>query len=534
MVKNNTDISEKMMTKMKKMFSLLTICIIVISGMLYYYCLHRSFWPDAEYMMRMYGLHLANYAGNSFTFPKMISGGVDYLVYLVNGYSIKSVRIEAMIIYGIVLFMAAVIALYNTNKKNINYSIIPLFVFLFIIINPGSTLYCGMHTDNFIMYPYDMHPDSTILAVLGLLLVFGHLNTKGKVSKLLLILAIILAVVGFKFSDMLFFVTFSCPLFFYFLLYSYHKYFKENYSRIQKKKIVFVLLICFSMLLMILKVAQWITGQDNGIYVNRADSGFADTTVLYENIFIVFTEILAVYNVELTGNSVLNIYNFVLLLRMALIFYVFKIVLTVAVTKIKDINNAKYDLLDFIISFGMLFNILFLICLHYGSSVRCIRYLIITFFYGAIILCIHIGKKVERANNNVEAKIFALYISIMVVVNMESFWKVDEYRADYEEPMIEMAKFIEENNLGAGGAGYWNADVLTAMAGGNNIVIDGIPRTDRYASRYCGIVDTIYYVIDSPYYPQDGIEYLGEPTYTYQYGDFVLYYYEDGIPVVTE
>ncbi len=522
------------MTKMKKMFSLLTICIIVISGMLYYYCLHRSFWPDAEYMMRMYGLHLANYAGKSFTIPKMISWGVDYLVYLINGYSIKSVRIEAMIIYGIVLFMAAVIALYNTNKKHINYSIIPLFVFLFIIINPGSTLYCGMHTDNFIMYPYDMHPDSTILSVLGLFLVFGYLNTKGGISKLFIFLAIILSLVGFKFSDMLFFITFSCPLYLYFFLYVYNNYFKEKYTMVQKKKIIIAVLLGCSVVLLILKIYGWATGHNNGTFANRADSGFADTTTIYQNVFIVFTEILAVYNVELTGNSVLSIYNLVMLLRITLLIYMFTIVITIAVTKIRDINFDKYNLLDFIVSFGMIFNILFLICIHYGSSVRCIRYLIITFFYGAILLCIYFGKKVEKDCNSAEIRVIALFFSIMVVVNMETFWKEDEYKADYEEPMIEMAKFIEENNLGAGGAGYWNADVLTAMAGGNNIVIDGIPRTDRYASRFCGTIDTIYYVIDSPYYPQDGIEYLGDPTYTYQYGDFVLYYYEDGIPVVME
>lgn len=70
---------------------------------------------------------------------------------------------------------------------------------------------------------------------------------------------------------------------------------------------------------------------------------------------------------------------------------------------------------------------------------------------------------------------------------------------------------------------------------GDNIVISGIPRTDRYASEnYYSRITKIYWVVDSPRHPQEGVEYLGEPTSTYSYGDYTLYYFEDGISVTAE
>ena len=502
-------------------------------AVLYNYSLHRNFWPDAEYAIRAYHLLLNDYANIPNVLPlNSVYGVLDYIIYYINGFNIQSLRIEATLTYGIIILLSIFPALYSRNTCKINFYLIPFFIFLLIIINPGSSYYCGSHAEGFHMYPYDMHTQSTILSLLGINFLVLYEKSKGKAKKILLIPIVILAVVGYKYSDMIFVLAFSLPLMVYFL---YWKKIREKLTREKVKQYVaYLMFICFGFI-SIMRLISLVTDNNLLLFSDRSDSGFADTTEIYKNFFVVATELLALFNVELTGKSVLNLSNIVIVLRVVVV-----IIFLLSIGRnirgmIKKESFEKIKIADFVMSVGSILIILFLLITNYGSYVRCIRYMIPILFYATILLSRDIDIKCEGIDSNRIKQALIVLFATAILINFKPFWYMDSYKDAYEEPLYEISKYVEENNLGNGGASYWAAPILTALMNGDNIVISGIPRTDRYASEnYYSRITKIYWVVDSPIHPQEGVEYLGEPTSTYSYGDYTLYYFEDGISVTAE
>ena len=126
------------MVNRKKIFPFFIVFIIVAFGVLYNFLLHRSFWPDPEYVIRQYGYFIDDVINHSYTIGNRLSNIIALLAYKIDGFGIRSIRIEASLLYGIVLMGAVIASLYAYDEAeyiNKNFYLVSLLVFLLILIN---------------------------------------------------------------------------------------------------------------------------------------------------------------------------------------------------------------------------------------------------------------------------------------------------------------------------------------------------------------------------------------------------------------
>lgn len=528
-----------------RIFNITLLCLFVLCAGIYNYGLHRSFWFDYEYSFPIYRRFLAELYGLNINF----SGFYDvtaYVPYHLFGCSLKALRVYASAIYQLIIFFCTIAAIYSFERKQFEWYKLGIFAFIAVILHPGSSPYCGDYSTLFHQYPYDMHSAPVVFATLSIMLLCIHQGiTERKYKYVLKALIFIVMAVGYKKVDFLYIIGFIGPLMCVGLIYIW----KEH------RELFIALVFGVMALLAILHVISFAvpslasmfaypsigygTWEDGStIYGNN---GFADLREIWGYISTTTTEFLALFNIDISGKSMLSIGTLLAGFRLILVIFMLVCCFKNVINAIKKDDGYKsLDPVNIVLALGILFNLFLVMFSDYGNGARCIRHMTLTLFYGAIFLSRQseniIGWLYGKVDNRRKLYFF-LFFSLAIIVNMQPFWKVDDYVADYEPAFLNVSRFITENNLGNGIGGHGYASTLTLLGEGDYAVVDAYFTDDGIAYDVgCNVPGTYYYIVDwqdrwRHFDAEEVYQRFGEPTAVYEIDGFVLYYYLEGFDI---
>lgn len=520
---------------------IITVCAMLFIAMcatVYYYGLHLSFWPDPEFIwtpMMYYLEERFNYEPSSSGIGYMT--GLARLAYSWKGIGFVGVRLLAAFLYFFIILCTAILSLYSMKEKKIKWHVVPLFVFVSVLLNPGSSAACGHHTLAYHVYPYDMHTDAVFGVLFLLVLVEWMLNMQSANKRKMLLAVIgLLMVVGIIKLDLLFDVGFVLPA----ICVLVGLAFKKDKKILQCVSLggaaIIALMRFFS--LFSVSLQRFFQIREASVYGEwevYGDRGIISLQDIWTNISSVAAGILALFNVQLDG-PVLSVHTIMNLLRILLVLVIFAL----AFGQIKDSFCKKADQCDYISilsAYGVVAVALATMLTCDGTSSSCIRYMTQIVFLGSILLCRKIDKVCriffdEYADNNLYVFFFFLFCCL---INFQPFWRADTLYMDYEPALQEVADIIHENQLGDGIGEHWYATTLTSLLEGEYAVLE--PRiydtvSEEVHAMY--IVDgneeglaasDFFKSFDMDYY----FEIYGEPDQVWETTGFTIYYWKNGV-----
>lgn len=528
-----------------RIFSIAFLCLFVLCAGIYNYGLHRSFWFDYEYSFQIYRRFLAEVYGLNLD----LSGFYDivaYVPYHLFGCSLKALRAYAAIIYQLIIFFCTIAAIYSFEKGQFEWYKLGIFAFIAVILHPGSSPYCGDYSTLFHQYPYDLHSAPVVYASFSIMLLCIHQGLKERKYKCILkVLIFMVMLVGYKRVDFLYIVGFVGPLICVGLIYLW----KEHWQ-------LFVALVFGVMaLLAILHVISFAVPSLASLFVYNSigygtwsdgstiygNSGFADLREIGSYMANAIAEFLALYNIDISGKSMLSIGTLLAGFRLLLVTYMLVCCIKNVINALKkDENFQSINTIDIVLTLGILFNLLIIMFSDYGSGARCIRYMTLTLFYGAIFMARQSENIMIRLFGRVDSlskRFFFLFFALAIIVNMQPFWKVDDYVADYEPAFLNVSRFIIENNLGNGIGGHGYASTLTLLGEGDYAVVDSYYTGNGFAySVECDVSATYHYIVDWQerwrHFDEAMVyRHFGEPDAVYEIDGFVIYYYSNGFSI---
>lgn len=527
----------------KKIFVIVNVILLlgftILAG-IYYYGLHKSFWFDYEYTLPMYFQYLND------VFDTNISGRTELMLFTILPYklwgiSLKSVRIYATTMYQMIILFGSCVALYSSKTKKLEWYRIAIFSFIIVILNPGSSPFCGHYSNNFHQYPYDLHATAAIFAVVSLFLLCIHQEVQNKkVKNALKILIVILCIAGFRYTDFLYVVTFVLPLLCVVMLYLWKE--KKHFFYGIIMLVVVALAILHMISFFVPELESYFTPKIvwYGSGVMYGDNGFTDFREIWHNISNTFVELMAIFNIDIIWKGIISINTIIALFRIALLVFLLFVSFNIVI-KAGEKNSAfdSLDYVDIVLSLGIIFNLCGVVFSSYGESPSCIRYMTIILFYGAISIARQSEKIVSLINQKVDVRsklYFFIFFFFCILINMTTFWKEDDYVAYYEPAFLEANNFIIANQLGNGLGGNMYATTMTVLGEGQYAIIQGkiqdgeiavIPETEK-------VLDSCNYVLSGPegynvFSEEEIVQCIGEPDEIYDVAGFRIYYYLNGI-----
>lgn len=531
-----------------RIFNLVLLCFFILCAGIYNYGLHRSFWPDYEYIIPIYYRFLKEY----FSLNMELSGIYDipaYIPYRLFGCSLKAVRVYAATVYQLIMLFSTIAAVYSFKRKNYEWYKLGIFAFIAVILHPGSSPFCGHYSTYFHQYPYDMHAAPVVFAALSVMLLCIHQGmAERKHKNILKAIILIVIILGYKKSDFLYVVGFVGPLICVGLIYLWR----------EKKKLFFALIFGIMAALALLHVISFAvplleplfvhSSTDYGVGISGrmvyGNNGFADLTELGSYISITAVELLALFNIDIIGKSMLSIGTLIAGFRLLLVIFMFVCCFKIVIDAVrKEEAYESLDPVNVVLALGILFNFLSVMFSSNAAHASCIRYMTLILFYGAVLLARQSDNIIVKLHGGIDNKskmYFFMFFSFAIIANMTTFWKADDYVADYEPAIENVSAFIAENNLGNGIGGHAFASTLTIIGEGKYAVVDGVvsgeglrPGIGTNSER-----PIVYnYVVIWPesgeraynYVDEEGVyQYLGEPDEVYEIDGFMIYYYAEG------
>lgn len=513
--------------KWRSVVSIIATFMLVVIATLYYYRLHLNFLPDPEYHCLLWIHYIRENFNviNNWTFSDIFT----YIPYKIFGMSVLGIRIFAVSMYFIVMFFTIILALYSNLGKafRVNWFILPVFIFLAVILNPSDATWLR-ENGTFCVYPYDAHIYAVVFSLLEIFLI--ELYTNWKSSKAILIGIVVIGIVGVKVTDLIFLVGFWAPIICYFTT----KLWLKNRKYVINGLIGILGIIAILRFLSIffepfrhlfelktLGYADWING---GVYGNI---GFVDPENIWKNISVTAKEIMALFNIDIVGRGIISINTIICLIRSILLVLIFAFAILNIVNSFRA--NKRTDLVNVLISYGIILNVLVVIISKYGSDASCVRYISLLVPYGVILLCRELENLLQKydADKYYKKAVFICF-SLCIVINMVPLWRTKSNITNYEEA----AKYIEENQLGNGIGGWrygWN---LTALMDGEYAVISASATDDAWEIPEMDI--HLNYIIDGEgdnhFFEIDDIEQkFGKPDQVLTVASFTIYFYENGL-----
>ena len=514
---------------------------IALMAAIYYYTVHMNFLPDPEYSLMILSRYYNEKWGQTLHGWGILTEVCASIVYQLLGKSIVAVRVTAATIYFLAIFLSLILSVYSKHKKVIWY-IVPAFFFLGILVNPGNSYFCGSHTEWYHVYPYDMHMEPIMVALFEIVLVQYLIDTTIliKYRVMLGIICTTIAVLFLKvYSDVVFVVAFLGPLIITLIIWLFRNKRKQFYWLLLCGVGGVVLLRGISLVYAPLKslfAKQSVSG-----YGNWTESGFYGATNfiglegIWENISITITELLALYNVELTNQSLVSFYTLSCIIR---IFCVISMLIAAVITIKNSLirEHKAQDIITQMLSWGFLLNIILVMCTSYGQEYSCSRYMGIAFFFGTIILCRSISEYLEeKGDSKQEKKAICVFFILCILIGIRPVWRLNDQQTQYAEELYQLADIIDANDLGNGVGGHWFANTLALMVNENHVVADGqITQEGGLWLWQDRLLIPINFFIDGQgWYDQIDEnkmkEMYGEPDQIYTTEIFTLYYYVNGI-----
>lgn len=521
-----------------KILAVCAMLFIAMCAAVYYYGLHLSFWPDPEYIwtpMMYYLEERFGYKPNPYGIGYLT--GLARLAYSWRGIGFAGVRLLTAFLYFFIILCTIILSLYSMKEKKIKWHLIPLFVFVAVLLNPGSSTAFGQHTMAYHMYPYDFHPDAVFGVLFLLVIVEGMLSVQSANLKKALLTGIgLLTVVGILKLDLLFDIGFVLPVVCILAGLAFKK---------DKRILKWVSLGGAAMIALLRFLSLFSDSLQRFFQIRKAsvygqwevygDRGIISLQDIWINISSVVAGILALFNVQLDG-PVLSVHTVMNLLRILLVLVIF----VLAFRQIKDSFCKETDQSDYISilsAYGIVAIVLATVLTCDGTDSSCTRYMTQVVFLGSVLLCRQIDTVCrtlfgEYANNNLY--VFLLFL-FCCLIDFQPFWRADSFYMDYEPALQEVADVIRENQLGDGIGEHWYATTLTSLLEGEYAVLE-----PRVYDAIPGKVHAMYMVdgneeglaasswfksFDMDYY----FEVYGEPDRVWKLTGFTIYYWENGV-----
>lgn len=525
-----------------RIFNIALLCLFVLCAGIYNYGLHRSFWPDHEYAIAVYGRFLNEFYGHNMDLTG-IYYNVAYIPYKLFGCSLKAVRVFAVLMYQIIIFFSTIVAIYSYKRRRFEWYKLGIFAFIAVLLHPGSSLFCGSYYTNLHQYPYDMHTSAVAYATLSIMLLCIHQGiTERKYKNIMKVIILIVIVMGYKRSDFLYIIGFVGPLICVGLMYLWREkrklFFVVSFGVIAALALLHVISFAVPALSSLFEHHSLYTGYEAGeVYGNI---GFADLGEIFNYIANTTTELLALFNIDISAKSMLSISTLLAGLRLILVIFIITGSFRIVANAIRKANyDQSLDSINIVLALGILFNLFIVMFSRYGTGGYCIRYMTLILFYGAILLARqseNIIVKLYGEINDRSKLYFFLFFSLAIVANMTTFWKMDDYVADYETAIKNVSDYIIENNLGNGIGTPDCASLLTLAGEGSYAVVNCIMAGEdiQYQFRELDeVVTTFHYVVDwteggSGFNEGVVYRYFGAPDEIIERAGFVIYYYREG------
>ncbi|MDE6566762.1 MAG: hypothetical protein K2K70_03390 [Lachnospiraceae bacterium] len=517
----------------------IVLFLLVVAGAIYYYGLHLSFWPDPEdlYMtLRYYWADKFDYhvSKDHMFFSEVLAE----MCYKLFGAGYVSIRVYRTLMYFVILSFTAVLALFSSRKQRINWYLLPLFVFLAVILNPGSSELCGFHTTLYHVYPFDMHTDSLVTSLCGLflfeLLLRERLPRWGKIAALVVLVGLVIC----RRTDLLYIIGFCVPV----LCMGGVRLWKTN-----KRYLINLVLIILMAVMLVrafsifhipiralfkrteLYYGNWSGG---GIYGNI---GFCKYSDVWRNISNTITELLALYNAEFSEYGILSVNTLMGIIRTGILLLIMGSAIYYIFFSFR--KDEKLDYISLIVSYGMLFNVLMVVFSQYGNNINCIRYMTMVLFYGVILLCRNADKIVEKCDWGITyiKRTVVIGFLLCILIEVRPAWRDDSYHAEYERIFTEIANTIMDNQLGNGIGWHWFSTSLTALMNGEYAVLEGRDWSAEEGMDL-GFYAPVNYIVeingDYRVWSDEMIrDSFGTPDRLFETEDYQIYYYENGIAV---
>ena len=543
-MENKVSVSVRIMRN--RIFSIALLCLFVLCAGIYNYGLHRSFWFDYEYAFPIYRIFLKEF----YDINLNLSGIYEILAYIpykLFGCSLKALRVYAATIYQLIILFCAIAAIYSFERKKFEWYKLGIFAFIAVILHPGSSPFCGHYSTNFHRYPYDMHTAPIIAATFSVMLLCLHQGmTKRKYKNILKVIILAVIVLGYKMSDFLYIIGFVGPLVCVGLIYLWR----------EKRKLFFALAFGVIAVLALLHVISFVVPSlellfdyipidGYGAWVDGStvygNNGFADLREIWSYISNTTVELLALFNIDIFGKSMLSIGTLIAGFRLILVIFMFVCCFKIVIDAIRKKDEYQsLDPINIVLALGIIFNFFVVMLSDYGDEPRCIRYMTLILFYGAIFFARQSESIIVKMHGEIDNRskmYFFLFFSFAIITNMTTFWKEDDYVADYEPAISNVNYYIKTNNLGNGIGGRGIASTLTVVGDGDYAVVDSYVTNEGFQlniGEFDKVPETFYYIIDWPRY--DGgffdaetiYQYLGEPDAVYEVDGFIIYYYREG------
>lgn len=523
--------------KFNVLISLIVILLLTLFSSIYYYILHRSFWPDPESILLILRKYWRDLYGEAYGYNvNNVLMVVSEFVYNNWGISFKSVRLTFVIMHAFVLFILFYNTVFDFEKKSIKLYLIPIVVFIAVIINPGSTLYCGHIFEYYHMYPFDMHLNAMLFIMIGffLLRLLQHYKKSNSIYSIIGILLFIY--IGYKYSDAIFLMGFAVP------------YILEKIIRIwhANKKIIiygFLIIICIIAGLRIISIfipsissLYEINGMSHVIY---GDAGVADVSEIFNNIATTIAVLFSMFNIEIAGQSLISFYMIVRLIRVFIVLSVYALSVKATVSYLKNKNQYIDNTIQVVAAMGILINTLAVIIVGNAKFAGNNGYLCAVVYLSVIVICNYFENyNIEHGYRKQIIYYIAGIFTMLIIIDAKPLISVDDYKAVYEEPLLAISDYIEKNDLGVGYADYWVGPYLNALSNGKNLVLfnNYYPFSD--AGNYIADDENfnnikINYFIDSDIGTLGTLEYAksryGEPDEIIDFGHYDLVIYYEGV-----
>lgn len=511
----------------------------VLSAGLYYYGLHRSFWFDYEYTLPVY----RRFLGETFKVDMAFQHMLDYLAYIpykLFGCTLRAVRTYATLVYILIMFCCTIAVVWSFSKRTFEWYKLAIFAFIAVIINPGSSPFCGHYSPLFHQFPYDQHATPVLFASLSILLLCAIADSgESRYKKILVGLLLVIIFIGIKFTDFLYVVGFVAPVMCLGLVQLWKKRRHLLYVGVS------ILLVGMGVLRIIsffspeieswfvasqIGYGTWVDGK--GVYGNN---GFADLTQIWQYISNTMVELLALFNIDIIGRSMLSVNTLFAFLRIVLLIVILWLCFKYTIQLVK--GDEPLDVVSIILSLGIFFNLGCVMFSEYGRNPNCIRYMTLILFYGAILLARHSDRFIFMINDSVNEKskfYFAMFFCMCILLNMSPFWKKDNFMAEYEDSFSEVCEFIKENELGNGIGRNMYSTTLTVLGRGDYSIVEAkVEEGDIKVIEGMENPDNIYnYVINGPEvyggFEEEVIyDCIGIPDEIYDVAGFQIYYYKE-------
>ncbi len=410
------------------------------------------------------------------------------------------------------------------------------------LLHDGKSKYFGVMSEALYLYPFDNHMTAIIFSLLCLIfLALAIKENNDKKKKIYQVFFLLFFLYGLFYTDSIFLIIFAFPLFIVVI--------KGLFKKDSFKQNIYYYIIFFLLLILLLRVlSNYVSalsflktdsqGQYDGSFYGI--SNFGGIFSLGERIYVWICGVLGIFNCLFFDFAILNLKTFSYLVRFLIVIFYFYYCITYIY---KWLKNDKQNKLLATLCLGVIMLSVVFILADFGGMLINVRYLPAILPYAIITLCVLSDSIFERINIfKWNAYLLGMFtFLILIAIYIQPVYK-NEVNNIYEDELELISDTILDEKLGNGLAPFWAAYNISAKLN-NEYYVDAVDYNGvflqdsetaigRQADNYNYILlakNVDSYRFSRTFNEDMLFEQFGKCDAQYDFNEFSLYYYEDGI-----